>query len=113
MFAVPLGELDRLAGPLTEEVQLGPADFAAAGGHDIEHVGRVERELPLDALVADDSTDREALVDAPAPAGDDRTGEDLRTGLVAFLDSAVDVHRIADLEVRYLFLETLALNAIE
>ena len=113
MLAVPLRELDRFAGPLTKEVQLGPANLATAGGHDVQHVGRMERELPLDALVGDDPPDGKALVDAATLAGDHRTGENLRAGLVAFLDAAVDVHRIAHLEVRDLFLQTLALNAVK
>ena len=105
------GELH--ARSLPEEVQLGPPDLAAAGRHDIEHVGRMERELPLDALVAHDPPDGEALIDAAAFAGDDRAGENLRAGLVAFLDPAMDVHRIAHLEVRDLLLQTLALNTVQ
>lgn len=113
MLAVPLRQLDRLAGSLAQEVQLGPADLAAAGRHDVQHVGRMERELPLDALVADDPPDGEALIDAATLADDDRTRENLRAGLVAFLDAAVDVHRVADLEVRDLLLQTFALNAVK
>ena len=113
MLAVPLRQLDRLAGPLTKEVQLGPADLAAAGGHDVQHVGRMERELPLDALVADDPPDGEALVDAATLADDDRARENLRAGLVAFLNAAVHIHRVAHLEVRSLFLQALARNCIE
>jgi hypothetical protein len=73
----------------------------------------MQRELPLHAFVADNPPDGEALVDPPTLAGDDRTGENLRAGLVAFLDPAVDVHRIAHLEVRDLLLQTLALNAVQ
>ena len=38
MVAVPLGELDGLAGPVTQIIELGPPGLAASNGLDIEDV---------------------------------------------------------------------------
>jgi len=113
MFAVPLREPDGLARPVAQEIQLGATNLAAAGRHDIQHVGRMERELPLDALVRDDPPDNEALVDASTLTGDHRAGEDLCPGLVAFLDAAMHVHRITHFEMGDLFLQTLTFDSIQ
>ena len=38
VVAVPLGELDGLAGPVTQIIELGPPGLAASNGLDIEDV---------------------------------------------------------------------------
>jgi len=113
VLAVPLCQLDGLAGSLTQVIKLRTSLFAASDGLDIHDVGRVQREDSLDAFVVYDSPDREALVDAPAFTRDYRTCEYLRTLLVAFFDAAVNVHYIAHLEVGYAALKTLALYGVQ
>jgi len=113
MGAVPLGQPDGLARPVAQVVQLGPPGLAASDRPDVEHIGRVQRENPLDAFVIDDPPDRKALIDAAALAGDNRTGEYLRTFLVSLSDSAANVHDVAYLEVRNLALETFTFNCIQ
>ena len=112
MFAVPVGQLDGLAGPIAQVIELGPPLFAAADRLDVEDVGRIQREDALDALVVDDPADREGRADAPAFARDDRAGEYLRPHFVAFFDPAVNIDDVADLEMRDTGLETLAFNGI-
>lgn len=113
MLAVPVGQLDGLAGPIAQIIELGPPLFTAADRLDIEDVGRMQREDTLDALVIDDPADREGCVDAPAFARDDRAGEYLRSLFVAFFDPAVNIDDVADLEMRDTGLETLAFNGIQ
>jgi len=113
VIAVPLRQPDGLARSVTQVIQLCPPCFAASDGLDIQDVGRMQREDSLDALVVDDSPDREALVDAPAFAGDYRAREYLRALLVAFFDAAVNVHYIAHLEVGYAALKTLTLYGVQ
>ena len=45
-------QADGLADAVAEEVQLGPADDAAALDLDLGDLGRVQRELALDAFAA-------------------------------------------------------------
>jgi len=73
----------------------------------------MKREDALDALVIDNSPDREAFVNAPPFAGDDRAREDLRTLFVALFDTAVNIDDIAYLEMRDCVLETSAFNSIQ
>jgi hypothetical protein len=112
VVAVSLGQSDGLAGPLPEEIEFGPAFFAAANRLNVQDVRRMQREDSFDAFVVDDSPDREALVNAPPFAGNDRPGEDLGSLLVALFDQAVHVYDVADLEVRDITLETLAFNRV-
>jgi hypothetical protein len=112
VLAVPLAELDGLAGPVAQVIELGPPFFAAADRLDVDDVRRMQREDALDALIVDDPADGEGRVDAPAFARDDRAGEYLRPLFVAFFDPAVDIDDVADLEMRDTGLETLAFNGI-
>ncbi len=113
MVAVPLSELDGLAGPTTQIIELGSPGLAASDRLDIENIGRVQREDSFDALVTGDSPDGEVFVYAPASAGNNRTGEYLRSLFVALFDTAVNIHYIAYLEVRDIVLETFAFNSIQ
>lgn len=113
MVAVPLCQLDGLAGPLAEVVQFCPPYLAASDRLDIQDVRRMEREDAFHTLVIDDPPDREALVNAPAFAGNYRAGKDLRAFLIAFLYAAVNIDYIAYLEMRDLFLQTFAFNGVQ
>ena len=62
----------------------------------------MERENSLDTLIIDDAANGKHLIDAAAFAGNDRTAENLRAGLVAFDDLAMHIDRIADLKMRRL-----------
>ena len=112
MVAVPLGELDGLAGPVTQIIEFGPSGFAASNRLDIEDVGRMQREDSFDSLVTDDSPDSEGFVNAPAFACYDRAGKDLRSLFVALFDTAMDLDDITYLEVRDLALKAFALNGV-
>jgi hypothetical protein len=112
VVAVPLSELDGLAGPVTQIIELGPPGFAASNRPDIEDVGRMQREDSFDALVTDHSPDCEGFVYTPAFAGDYRAGKYLSSLFVALFDTAVDLDDIAYLEVRDLALKTFALNGV-
>jgi hypothetical protein len=113
MIAVPLSQPDGLAGPLAEVIQFCASCLAASDRPDIQDIGRMKREDTLDALVIDDPPDRKAFVDAPALAGDYRAREYLRAFFIAFFDAAVNIHYIAYLEMRDLFLQTFAFNRVQ
>jgi hypothetical protein len=112
VVAVPLGEFDGLAGPITQIIELRSPGLAASDRPDIDNVGRMQREDSFDALVSDDSPDGEGFVNAPAFAGNDRAGEYLRSLFVAFFNSAVNLYDIAYLEVRDLAFKTLIFNGV-
>jgi hypothetical protein len=113
MIAVPLGQPDGLARPLAEVIQFCASCLAASDRPDIQDVRRMQRENAFHTLVIDDPPDREALVNAPAFAGNYRAGKDLRAFLIAFLYAAVNIDYIAYLEMRDLFLQTFALNGVQ
>jgi len=112
VVAVSLGELDGLAGPITQIIELGPSGLAASDRPDIEDVGRMQREDSFNAFVGDDSPDGKGFVNAPSFAGDYRAGKYLRSLFVALFNTAMNFDDIAYLEVRDLALKTLALNGI-
>lgn len=112
VVAVPLGEFDGLACPITQVIKLGPPGLAASDRLDIEDVGRMQRENSFDTFVTDHSPDREVFVNAPAFAGNDRAGKYLRSLFVALFNPAVYLYDIAYLEVRDLALKTFALNGV-
>ena len=112
MVAVPLGELDGLAASVTQIIELGPPGLAASDRLDIDDVGRVQRKDSFDALVTNDSPDREVFVNATAFAGNDRAGKYLRSLFVALFNTAVNLDDITYLEMRDLVLETLAFNGV-
>jgi hypothetical protein len=68
VVAVPLGELDGLAGPVAQIIELGPPGLAASNRLDIEHVGRMQREDSFDAFITDHSPDGEGCINTPASA---------------------------------------------
>lgn len=112
MIAVPLFELDGLAGPLTQVIELGSPGLAASDRLDIDDIRRVQGKDPFDTLVTGESPDGEVFVNAPAFACNDRAGEYLRSLFVSLFDTAVDLYDIAYLEVRDIVLETFALNGV-
>jgi hypothetical protein len=112
MVAVPLGELDGFSASVAQVVELGPSCFAASDRLYIDHVGRMQREDSFDALVCDDSADREVFVNAPAFACDYRAGEYLRSLFVALFNPAVYLYKITYLEVGELFFEIFTLNGV-
>ncbi len=112
MIAVPLGELDGLAGPLTQIIELGSPGLAASDRLNIDDVRRVQGKYPFDALVSGESPDGEVFINAPAFACNDRAGKYLRSLFVALFNTAVNLYDIAYLEVRDFVLETLALNGV-
>ena len=73
----------------------------------------MKREDSLDALVAHDSSDGKGLVNSATSACDDYAGEYLNALLVAFLDFAAHVNRIAYFEMRYFFLKAFAFNSVQ
>ncbi len=113
MFAVAVGEFDGLAGSLAEEIEFCASCFAASGRLDIDDIGRMKREDTLDALVGDDSADSEGFVDASASAGDYRAGKYLDAFFIAFPDSAAHIYGIAYFKMRYIFLQSFALDSVE
>ncbi len=113
VVAVALCELDSLAGSVAEVIEFGPSGFAASHGLNAQHVGRMQREDPLDAFVADHAAYGKSLVDAAALASYDGAAEYLRSHLFTLLDAAAHVDGIANFEVRNLFLEALAFNSVQ
>ena len=103
MVAVPLGELDGLAGPITQIIELGSPGPAASNRLDIEDIGRMQREDSFDALVTDHSPNGEVFVNAPSFAGNDRAGKYLRSlFLVLGTDWSIWDKRIAILSSPHL-----------
>ena len=113
MCTVPLGQPYGFTRPVTQVVEFCSTSFATPDCSDIEHVGRMKRENPLDAFVIHDSPNRESLVDASSLASDYRTGENLRSFLISLFYSAVNVHNVTYLEVRNLVLETITFDGIQ
>jgi hypothetical protein len=112
VIAVPLFELDGLAGPLTQVIELGSPGLTASNRLDIDDIRRVQGKYPFDALVTGESSDGEVFVNAPASACNDRAGKYLRSLFVALFNTAVNLYDIAYLEVRDIVFETLALNGV-
>ena len=99
-LGLALAQARRLADAVAQVVQLGPADRAGALHLDLGDLRRVQREDALDAFALDDAADGEHLAHALAAAGDHHAAEDLDALLLAFQDALVDVHLVADLELR-------------
>jgi hypothetical protein len=112
VVAVPLGEPDGLACPITQIIELGPPGLAASNRLYIEYIGRIQRKDSFDALVTDHSPDREVFIYAPSFACNDRAGKYLRPLFFTLFNTAVNLDDIAYLKVRDLVLETLALNGV-
>ena len=109
---MPLSELDGLAGPTPQIVELGPPGLTASDRLDIEDVGRVQREDSFDTFVTDHSPDRKGFVNTPAFAAYHCAGKYLCSLFVALFNPAMDLDDIAYLEVRDLALKTFALNGV-
>jgi hypothetical protein len=104
MFAVPLGEPDRLACTFTEVVQLCPSCLAASQRPYIDNIRRMKRENSLDTFVVNNTADGEVFINSPPLTCDYGACKYLRTFFIALLNATVDVNDIAYLEMRYLFL---------
>ena len=95
--------LAKLAGftdSMSEIVELGAAHLAAALGFDTDHIGRMQHEDALNALLSNDTTHGEVLAQAATSASNDHAVKDLKPILVAFYDSGMDIHRVADTDRR-------------
>jgi hypothetical protein len=113
VFRVFVGQLGGLAGPLTEIIQFGSASFAASGRLDADYIGRMDGEYAFDAFACDNPADREGRIDAPAFAGDYRSGKYAYPLLVSFLYPAGNVHCVPDFKVRYILLQALAFDLVQ
>ena len=92
-------DLSGLTGPLTEVVQLRPADNAVANDLDPADAGAVVGESPLNANAVADSADCEALADTAALHLNHDTFEVLEPLAVAFNNLDEDANGVADLEL--------------
>src|SRR5262249_33360972 len=91
--------LDRLADPVAEVVELRPADGPGLLHHDPGDPRRMDREDPLDALTLHDPPDGERLAHPGVLAGDHIALENLDAFLLPIEDLLVDFHPVADPEV--------------
>jgi len=110
MIAMLMCQLGGFACPLTEIIKLGPAGLAASGGLDIDYIGRVEREYPLDALACHNPSDRKRRINSMAFAGDYSPRKYADSLLVAFLYPAGNVHQVPDFKMRNILLQAFAFN---
>jgi hypothetical protein len=109
MGAVSLCQPDRLAAPFTEEVKLGTPGLAASDRANIENIRAVQRENPFNALVINDASNGEHLVNAPAFAGYNGAVKYLGSYLAAFFYPAVYIDDIANFKMRDFLLKAAAL----
>jgi hypothetical protein len=110
---VLLGQSYRFACAFSQVIKFRTFGFTAAKRSYVEDVRTIQREGTLDSFVVDNSADGEHLVYPPAFSSDDCAGEDLNTLLVALDDSAMNVDRIAYLEMRDIVPEALAFDRIQ
>ncbi len=113
VLAVSLRELYSLSSALAEVVELCTSAFPAPCGLYVSYGRRMEGEDSFDAFVCDDSSDGKHFAHAAAFSCDDGAGEDLRPDLVAFLDFAVNVNAVANLEMGHVGLEAFILDGVE
>jgi len=113
VLAVALGQPDRLACSLTEEIQFCTPCLSASNRLDINNIRRMKREDSLYALVAYDAPHDEGFANPPALSGDYCTGKYLSPLLVAFFDSAVHIYHIAYFEMWYSLLQAFTFNCIQ
>ena len=109
-FAAALAQADGLADAVAEVVKLRTSGNAAALHDDLADLGRVDREFTLHAFALHDAADGERLAAAAAGTGDDHAGVDLHAFLLTFENAAVNVDRVADLELGNLFFEARLLD---
>src|SRR5690606_39571283 len=83
-----LEDAGRLAAPVAQVIELGPADLAALQHLDAVDVGAEHRKDALDALAIGDLADREALGNAGPGACD----HDALVGLQALLVALANLH---------------------
>jgi hypothetical protein len=102
-----LFDLRGLAKAVTQVVQLGPADLAAADCLDLDDVGSVQGEHLLAAYAVAQAADGEALFDAAVLLRNDGALENLDSLAGAFLDFDVYTNRVADPNDGQLFLHVL------
>jgi len=113
MFAVPVGQSDRLASSLAEIIQLRAPCFAASNRLNINHIRRMNRKNTLHPLVADYPPHRESLINSTTFTGNHRAAKYLYALFIAFFDAAAHIYNIAYFKMRYIFFEILALNSIQ
>jgi len=113
VVAVALCKLYGLAFSPAEKIQLCTSFLAASYSLDVHYIRRMQRENAFHALIADYATDRKGLVDAATFATYYRTGKNLNSFLVAFLDFATDIDKVAYFKMRHLFFQVFAFDSIE
>lgn len=102
-----------LSGSFPEEVQLGTSDHRTSLDFDLFDLRRVYRELAFYTFTGNDASYDEHFARARPAASDDGSGENLNAFFVAFLDLRVDVDRIANPKLVYVFLQVSAFNGFK
>ncbi len=113
MLAVAMCQANGFSGSLAEVVQFCAPCFTAADRFYIHDIRRMEREYSLNAFVIHDSAHGKGFIYSPAFVCNYRAGKYLNALLVAFYDSAADIHRVAYLEMRYIFFKARPLDGVQ
>ncbi len=108
-----LFEADGLACALAEIEEFGSANDTAAFDFYLGDARRMERELTLNPLPGDDSSDRKHFASARSIASDDHTREDLDAFFFAFVDFGVNIDRVADIKFGAIFPEVRFFDVIK
>jgi len=107
-----LRQFNALAGSLSEIIEFRTPCLAASNRPDVYYVRRVQREDSLDTLISDNTPNCKSLVYPAAFARNHRARKDLSADLVAFLNLAMYIDRIAYLKIGHLLLKTFAFYRI-
>src|SRR4030095_14190080 len=95
---------------LAEIVQLCAAHFALALDFDFGNARRVYRKNAFDTFAVTDAANGEVRIRAGTLTANDNSAVNLNALLVAFDDSGMDLHSIADAKLRNVLLELFALD---
>src|SRR5262249_42344986 len=90
----------RLSDSLAQIIKLGAAHAAGALHFHLGNFRRMNGENALDTFALHDAANSERLAHAFAAPADDRAAEDLYALLLSFQDALVNIHLIADVEIR-------------
>src|SRR5699024_8301656 len=99
LWELPFLDLGSLAAALTQIVQLGATDLAAADHHDVIQAGGMQGERALHAYAVGRAADGERLAHRTVAAGDDHALKRLQTLAGTFDDLHEHAHGIADAEL--------------
>ena len=108
-----LADASSLADAVAQIVELCAVDLAVTDNLELGDLRGVHREGTLDADTEADLADREGLACACAAHADDVALEDLNTLAVAFLDAVVNLHIVADEDLRNVFADLLTLDSAD